>query len=177
MKEITVYMKVSVDSAIAGPFEFSNPYWDGMELAAVSVHGFTDSKCWGVTISGCDDGGLVYVAPHEGMAFQIFHEVIAMGEISVDKLLDMGFEDADSAVIGDNMNQNYEIRSIFKDPVLGTIVSYGSYDTEKQARKALQDLATRNFANAAEIRSLGLELIQYSPMVIDRISALDMETA
>jgi len=101
IKEITVYMKVSVDSAIAGPFQFSNPYWDEMELAAVSVHGFTDSKCWGVTISGCDDGGLVYVAPHEGVALQVFHEVIAMGEINVDKLLDMGFQDADSAVIGD----------------------------------------------------------------------------
>jgi len=73
------------------------------------------------------------------------------------------------------MNQIYEIRSMFKDPVLGTIVSYGSYDTEKQARKALKDLATRNFANAAEIRSLGLELVQYIPMVLDRISALDME--
>jgi hypothetical protein len=75
------------------------------------------------------------------------------------------------------MNQIYEIRSIFKDPVLGQIVSYGSYPTEKAARKALVDLSTRNFANAAEIRSLGLELIQYVPMVLDRISALDMETA
>jgi hypothetical protein len=74
------------------------------------------------------------------------------------------------------MNHLYEIRSMFKDPVLGCIVSYGSYDTEKQARKALKDLSTRNFANAAEIRSLGLELIQYIPFAIDRISALDMET-
>jgi len=73
------------------------------------------------------------------------------------------------------MNQIYEIRSIFKDPVLGQIVSYGSYDTEKQARRALRDLSTKNFANAAEIRSLGLELIQYIPFAIDRISALDME--
>lgn len=72
------------------------------------------------------------------------------------------------------MNQIYEIRSIFKDPVLGQIVSYGSYDTEKQARKALRDLSTRNFANANEIRSLGLELIQYIPFALDRISALDM---
>ena len=74
------------------------------------------------------------------------------------------------------MNQIYEIRSMFKDPVLGQIVSYGSYPTEKAARKALKDLSTRNFANANEIRSLGLELIQYIPMALDRISALDMET-
>ena len=73
------------------------------------------------------------------------------------------------------MNQVYEIRSMFKDPVLGTIVTWGSYDTEKQARKALKDLSTRNFANAKEIRSLGLELVQYVPFAIDRISALDME--
>jgi hypothetical protein len=74
------------------------------------------------------------------------------------------------------MNQVYEIRSMFKDPVLGTIVTWGSYDTEKAARKALKDLSTRNFANAKEIRSLGLELVQYVPFAIDRISALDMET-
>ena len=73
------------------------------------------------------------------------------------------------------MNQIYEIRSMFKDPVLGQIVTWGSYDTEKQARKALRDLSTRNFANADEIRSLGLELIQYVPFALDRISALDME--
>jgi len=73
------------------------------------------------------------------------------------------------------MNQVYEIRSMFKDPVLGTIVSWGSYDTEKAARKALKDLSTRNFANAKEIRSLGLELVQYVPFAIDRISSLDME--
>ena len=59
------------------------------------------------------------------------------------------------------MNQIYEIRSLTKDPILGTIVSYGSYPTERSARKALKDLSTRNFANAKEIRSLGLELIQY----------------
>jgi hypothetical protein len=69
----------------------------------------------------------------------------------------------------------YEIRSLTKDPILGTIVSYGSYPTERAARKALKDLSTRNFANAKEIRSLGLELIVYVPMVLDRISALDME--
>ena len=72
------------------------------------------------------------------------------------------------------MNQVYEIRSMFKDPVLGTIVTWGSYDTEKAARKALKDLSTRNFSNAKEIRSLGLELVQYIPFAIDRISALDM---
>jgi hypothetical protein len=40
----------------------------------------------------------------------------------------------------------------------------------------LKDLSTRNFANANEIRSLGLELVQYVPMALDRISSLDMET-
>ena len=73
------------------------------------------------------------------------------------------------------MNHIYEIRSLTKDPILG-IVSYGSYRTEKEARKALKDLSTRNFANANEIRSLGLELIQYMPLALDRISSLDMET-
>jgi hypothetical protein len=100
MKEITVYMEVSGDSVIAGSFQFSNPYFDGMELAAVSVHAFTDSKCWGVTISGCDDGGIVFVAPGHSEAMAVFATVIAMGEINVDALLNMGFEDADSAVIG-----------------------------------------------------------------------------
>jgi hypothetical protein len=69
----------------------------------------------------------------------------------------------------------YEIRSISKDPVFG-IVTYGSYPTLSAARKALKDLSTRNFANANEIRSLGLELIQLVPFVVDRISSLDMET-
>lgn len=73
------------------------------------------------------------------------------------------------------MNHTYEIRSISKDPVFG-IVTYGSYPTERAARKALKDLSTLNFANASEIRSLGLELIVYRPMVLDRISSLDMET-
>ena len=73
------------------------------------------------------------------------------------------------------MYHEYEIRSLTKDPILGTIVSYGSYPTERAARKALKDLSTRNFANAKEIRSLGLELIQYMPIALDRISALDME--
>jgi hypothetical protein len=73
------------------------------------------------------------------------------------------------------MNQIYEIRSMFKDPVLGQIVVWGSYDTEKQARRALVDLSTRNYANANQIRSLGLELVQYIPFALDRISALDME--
>jgi hypothetical protein len=71
------------------------------------------------------------------------------------------------------MNRVYEIRSLTKDPMVG-IVSYGSYETEKQARKALKDLSTRNYANAKEIRSLGLELVQYVPFALDRISALDM---
>ena len=75
-----------------------------------------------------------------------------------------------------HMNHEYEIRSITKDPILGTIVSYGSYPTERAARKALKDLSTRNFANASDIRSLGLELIQYIPMALDRISSLDMES-
>ena len=74
------------------------------------------------------------------------------------------------------MNQTYEIRSMFKDPVLGQIVVWGSYDTEKAARNALVDLSTRNYANANEIRSLGLELVQYIPFALDRISSLDMET-
>jgi hypothetical protein len=73
------------------------------------------------------------------------------------------------------MYHEYEIRSITKDPILGTIVSYGSYPTERAARKALKDLSTRNFANASDIRSLGLELIRYMPIALDRISALDME--
>ena len=73
------------------------------------------------------------------------------------------------------MNYEYEVRSLTKDPILGTIVSYGSYPTEKAARKALKDLSTRNFANAKEIRSLGLELIRYMPIALDRISSLDMD--
>jgi hypothetical protein len=73
------------------------------------------------------------------------------------------------------MKQIYEIRSMFKDPVLNQIVVWGSYDTEKQARRALRDLSTRNYANANDIRSLGLELVQYIPFALDRISALDME--
>jgi len=73
------------------------------------------------------------------------------------------------------MKQIYEIRSMFKDPLLNQTVVWGSYDTEKQARRALVDLSTRNYANANEIRSLGLELIQYIPFALDRISALDME--
>ena len=73
------------------------------------------------------------------------------------------------------MKQIYEIRSMFKDPVLDQIVVWGSYDTEKQARRALVDLSTRNYANANDIRSLGLELVQYIPFALDRISALDME--
>jgi len=101
MKEITVYMAVSNDSAIGGAFEFSNPYWDNFELASVRVHSFTDSNCWGITISGCDDGGIVFVAPDYSAAMVMFGVVIGQGEINVDDLVKMGFEDADSAVIGD----------------------------------------------------------------------------
>ena len=101
MKEITVYMEVAHDSVIACAFQFSNPDWRSWRLASVTVHGFTDSKCWGVTISGCDDGGIVFVAPNHSASMAVFATVIAMGEIDVDKLLDMGFEDADSAVIGE----------------------------------------------------------------------------
>lgn len=72
------------------------------------------------------------------------------------------------------MNHLYEIRSVFKDPLFKCIVSYGSYDTEKQARKALKDLSTRNFANSKEIRELGLQLVQYVAMPLETISALDM---
>jgi hypothetical protein len=101
MKEITVYMEVAPDSVIAGAFEFSNPDWDSWRLASVKVHGFKNSNCWGITISGCDDGGLVYVTPTYLAAMRVFNMVIRQGEINVDQLLDMGFEDADSAVIGD----------------------------------------------------------------------------
>ena len=64
----------------------------------------------------------------------------------------------------------YEIRSQTKCPYTNSIVSYGSYDTEKQARKAFKDLSTRNFANAKEIRSLGLELVQLLPVTLESIS-------
>ena len=64
----------------------------------------------------------------------------------------------------------YEIRSLIKCPYTNSIVSYGLYDTEKQARKAFKDLSTRNFANAKEIRSLGLELVQLMPVTLDSIS-------
>jgi hypothetical protein len=101
MKEITVYMEVAGDSVIAGAFEFSNPDWEYWRLASVKVHGFTNSNCWGVTISGCDDGGIVFVAPDHSAAMAVFATVIAMGEINVDALLNMGFEDAESAVIGE----------------------------------------------------------------------------
>ena len=70
----------------------------------------------------------------------------------------------------------YEIRSLTKCPYTNSIVLYGSYDTEKQARKALKDLSTLNFANAKEIRSLGLDLVQLLPVSLARISSLDMET-
>lgn len=74
------------------------------------------------------------------------------------------------------MNNLYEIRSVFKNPVLGCIVSYGSYATEKEARKELKKLAVSNFANSKEIRELGLQLIQYVAMPLETISPLDMMT-
>lgn len=74
------------------------------------------------------------------------------------------------------MNYLYEIRSVFKNPVLGCIVSYGSYATEKEARKELKKLAVSNFANSKEIRELGLQLVQYFAMPLETISALDMMT-
>ena len=101
MKEITVYMEVAGDSVIAGAFQFSNPYWDSWRLASVKVHGFTNSNCWGITISGCDDGGIVFVAPNYSAAMVMFGAVIGQGEINVDALVKMGFEDDDSAVIGE----------------------------------------------------------------------------
>jgi hypothetical protein len=64
----------------------------------------------------------------------------------------------------------YEIRSLIKCPYTNSIVSYGLYDTEKQARKAFKDLSTRNFANAKEIRSLGLRLVELLPVTLDSIS-------
>jgi hypothetical protein len=64
----------------------------------------------------------------------------------------------------------YEIRSLIKCPYTNSIVSYGLYDTEKQARKAFKDLSTRNFANSKEIRSLGLRLVELLPVTLDSIS-------
>ena len=90
----TVYMKVSDNSAIAGPFEFSNPYWDDIELASVSFHPFGED--WAVTVSGSDDGGLVYVTVNETDALNMLAKVIGLGEIDVDTLINIGFKDADS---------------------------------------------------------------------------------
>jgi len=64
----------------------------------------------------------------------------------------------------------YEIRSLIKCPYTNSIVSYGAYETVKQARKAFKDLSTRNFANAKEIRSLGLRLVELLPVTLDSIS-------
>ena len=90
----TVYMKVSDNSVIAGPFEFSNPYCDDIELASVSFHTFGED--WAVTVSGSDDGGLAYVSASEADAFNMFVKVIDLGEIDVDTLINIGFKDADS---------------------------------------------------------------------------------
>jgi hypothetical protein len=94
MKETTVYMKVSDNSVIAGPFEFSNPYWDEIELASVSFHSFGED--WAVTVSGSDDGGLIYVSVSEEDALNMLAKVISLGEIDVDELINIGFKDADS---------------------------------------------------------------------------------
>ena len=94
-RNTTVYMKVSDDSVIPGPYQFSNPYWDDIELASVSFHSFDDGD-WGVTVSGSDDGGLVYVAVSEADALNMLAKVIGLGEIDVDTLINIGFKDADS---------------------------------------------------------------------------------
>jgi hypothetical protein len=96
MNRITVYVKVSNDSVIPGAFEFSNPYWNNFELASVSLHPFTDSEDWGVTVSGSDDGGLTYVAKSKEEAFFMFTKVLTLGDIDVDVLVQHGFKDSDS---------------------------------------------------------------------------------
>jgi hypothetical protein len=94
MKETTVYMKVSDNSVIPGPFQFSNPYWDEIELASMSFHSYGED--WAVTVSGSDDGGLIYVAKTKEEAFFMFTKVITLGDIDVDTLINIGFQDADS---------------------------------------------------------------------------------
>jgi hypothetical protein len=93
---IIVYVRVSDESVIPGAFEFSNPYWNNFELASVSLHPFTGSEEWGVTVSGSDDGGLCYVAPNRELAFEMFTTVLQSGDIDVDVLVQLGFKDADS---------------------------------------------------------------------------------
>jgi hypothetical protein len=96
MNSITVYVKVSDGSVIPGAYEFSNPHCNDFELASVSLHPFTGSEDWGVTVSGSDDGGLTYVAKSKEEAFFIFTKVLTLGDIDVDLLLQTGFKDADS---------------------------------------------------------------------------------
>jgi hypothetical protein len=91
----TVYMKVSDNSVIPGPYQFSNPYWDEIELASVSFHPF-DGEDWAITVSGSDDGGLIYVTVSEADALNMLAKVISLGEIDVDELINIGFKDADS---------------------------------------------------------------------------------
>jgi hypothetical protein len=98
MNEIVVYMKISDNSVVPGAFQFSTPYWDGFTLAHVSLHPFTDAEEWGVTVSGCDDGGLHYVGNNREEAFDVFLKVLNLGEIDVDSLLEIGLQDADSSV-------------------------------------------------------------------------------
>jgi hypothetical protein len=88
-------MKVSDDSVIPGPYQFSNPYWDEIELASVSFHPF-DGEDWAITVSGSDDGGLIYVTVSEADALNMLAKVISLGEIDVDELINIGFKDADS---------------------------------------------------------------------------------
>lgn len=97
MNEIVVYMKISDNSVVPGA-AFHFPYWDGFTLAHVSLHPFTDAEEWGVTVSGCDDGGLHYVGNNREEAFDVFLKVLNLGEIDVDSLLEIGLQDADSSV-------------------------------------------------------------------------------
>jgi hypothetical protein len=47
-------------------------------------------------VSGSDDGGLIYVAKTKEEAFFMFTKVITLGDIDVDTLINIGFQDADS---------------------------------------------------------------------------------
>ena len=67
----------------------------------------------------------------------------------------------------------YEIRSITKTKYFG-IVSYGSYKTKREAIAAFKEHSTANYANAAEIRAHGLELVEYKPVVVMRLTAEEM---
>lgn len=64
----------------------------------------------------------------------------------------------------------FEVRSLKKDPMLGQIVSYGIYETEKKARARLWKLAVSKFRNSDEMRALGFELVQYVPSRLTSIA-------